>query len=212
MNQGRKGRIWSSAQAVLGALLAGGLLVGCHRTSPSDAIHPGETRVTLAGSSFGITLPAGIALREDDPAVTGESTTHEELAEGFAAFQAPRRLTVADHATSWFVTAQRAAEMPATHDDAVRAALAVDPGQPQPRVLLAEDLGGGGFLVSTHAADRLTVHVWHPCGTRAWQCGGEDYRDPERVPAPSWLEDPAEVERARIALEAPCRSARALRE
>lgn len=171
----------------------------------------GETQVTLNGLALGITLPAGIALREDDPNVTGEATTHEELADGFAAFQEPRPLTIPEHGLSWFLTAQAGEELPATRDEAIRMALQTDAGQPRPRVLVAEDLEGGGYLVTTHASDRLHVDAWRPNGTRPWHCGGEDFRDPHFVQPPSWLDDAQQVERARVALEAPCRTARVVR-
>ena len=199
----------ASTAIVLSGLFA---LAACERPRPAPSTLPreGETRVTLRGRSFGIVLPPGIALREDDPAITGEPTTHEELADGFAAFQTPRRQTVTEHATSWFLTVQSREPMPVTLDDAVRAAMQVDPSLPQPRLLGAEDLPGGGYLISTLSSDRLSVRAWRAVGEAAWHCGGDDFRDARFVASPSWLEDAARVERARTALEAPCRTARVL--
>ena len=185
-------------------------LAGCGKEKPQEtALRPGETRVELAGTPFGFTLPPGVALREDDPAITGEATKYDELAEGFAAFQPPRQPTVAEHSTSWFLTARVGETIPANRDDAVRAALETAPLQA--RVLGAEQLPGGGFLITTVAADRLGVHAWRPNGKRPWHCGGEDFRDPNFVAPPSWLDDPKLLAQARVELEAPCRSARVLR-
>ena len=203
---------WNAGARTLAFPIGVLALAACTRAEPKDAapLRAGETRVVLAGRSFGIVLPPDIAIREDDPAVTGAPTTHEELADGFAAFQAPRRLAVVEHATSWFLGTQTGEPMPATRDEAVRAAMRVDPSQPQPHLLGVEELPGGGFMVTTQAADRLGVHAWRPLADRSWHCGGEDFRDARFVASPSWLDDAARVERARTALEAPCRTARVL--
>ncbi len=181
-------------------------LASCKR--PTATPVPGEATVTLAGVLVGIRLPDGVRMREDDEAVTGEATTHDELAEGFAAFQPPPpRLGIPAHSPSWFLTAQPEDRMPASQAEAVEW---VRKSDLPVTVLGSEALPGGGFLVTTRSPNRIAVQAWHPNGARALRCGGEDFRDPNHVAPPSWLDDPAQLAAARETLEAPCRTARVI--
>ena len=188
----------SAAGSLVGALLC---LVACRQGAGGQA-PPHITTVSLNGMPVGLVLPAGWKLL---PAQSDEDA-------GMVAFSPDRPvLGVPEQQASAFLDGTReGAVVPASLASATEQVLAHDWCK-SPAVCTVRDreaLPGGGYLVSIKTPQSVFVESWLPAPNgRGVRCGGEvSALAALHIHPKTWLDDPTEVDRAGVTIEAICRS------
>lgn len=176
-------------------------VVGCvkHGATTTHA-----TTVTLDGLRVEITLPDDMRLdaKESDESLGAVAFDRER---DHPAVGAPAQSITA------FLTGTRNVMVPATLAEAVTASRVDFCGKcTRCDELARESLSSGGFLVTLRTDKSVQAVTTKPAPAgRAFVCGAEAFALFAEPGQKTWLDDPAEIKKARDVVEAICRSAHA---
>jgi hypothetical protein len=192
--------------AVFGAL-------GCAKTQSPTATPPTTPHETVEPIVPATTGASPVILELDGQRVEVTLPTAWKLVPGQSDPKAGLVAFAPDGATpertdSLFLDGARAVQLPGSLDEAADRASATDDCDSQGAcvVLGRANLPGNGVLVSVRKPHAVFVETWHaaPNG-RVVRCGAES-SDRDASSETTWMQDPAALERVRIAAEDLCRS------
>jgi hypothetical protein len=185
-----------------------GVGAGCNRASAADAgaapAAAAEIAVTLMGTPVKVTLPKDFRRTKDSDESLGVVGFNRDRDHPLAAV--PERVMVMELASTPQV------RVPPSLDEAEVVARAdfCQGDTTKCAILTRETLPGGGYLITLKDYHAVTVEVLRPApGGKAFLCEAYVANLLADGTAKTWLDDAAEVKRARLGVEAICRSAHA---